>query len=275
MTPIRLFSAPDSTADFCRPDLPYGEVCAIHQPNLFPRLSTLAKLYAADYWIVLDDVQFTRRDYQHRTRLGSLDGSGQAQWLSIATHLPHGRSTSIRGARLADPARCRRRIAQLLADHYRRSIHWPPFRQRLESLLARFESTDRLVDVTELSTRLLLEQVKWPGRILHSSDLFARGGRSQRLADLAWLTGATTYLCGTGGMRYLEPPAFQVHSIEILPFRTPASGIWESAREMSAIHALMLAGPHALRQEFETLKARVLAGEPTRSSGAASEPSAL
>ncbi|NED93467.1 WbqC family protein [Streptomyces sp. SID11233] len=39
--------------------------CAIHQPNLFPRLTTLAKLFAADYWIVLDDVQFTRRDYQH------------------------------------------------------------------------------------------------------------------------------------------------------------------------------------------------------------------
>ncbi|MEV8399494.1 WbqC family protein [Streptomyces niveus] len=38
----------------------------MHQPNLFPRLSMLAKLYAADCWIVLDDVQFTRRDYQHR-----------------------------------------------------------------------------------------------------------------------------------------------------------------------------------------------------------------
>ncbi|GAA3554438.1 hypothetical protein GCM10022419_038550 [Nonomuraea rosea] len=33
-----------------------------------------------------------------------------------------------------------------------------------------------------------------------------RGERSQRLADLAWLTGATTYLCGTGGMRYLAGP---------------------------------------------------------------------
>ena len=66
MTPTRLFSAPDSTAGSLRPDLPYGEVCAIHQPNLFPPLVTLAKLFAADYWIVLDDVQFARRHYQHR-----------------------------------------------------------------------------------------------------------------------------------------------------------------------------------------------------------------
>jgi hypothetical protein len=41
-------------------------LCAIHQPNFFPRLSTLAKLFTADIWVVLDDVQFARRDYQHR-----------------------------------------------------------------------------------------------------------------------------------------------------------------------------------------------------------------
>ncbi|WP_324603507.1 WbqC family protein [Streptomyces sp. SPB074] len=53
-------------------DLPApGGQCAIHQPNLFPRLPTLAKLFTADYWIVLDDVQFTRRDYQHRVRLAA------------------------------------------------------------------------------------------------------------------------------------------------------------------------------------------------------------
>ena len=47
-------------------------MCAIHQPNFFPRLSTLAKLFTADIWIILDDVQFARRDYQHRCHLASV-----------------------------------------------------------------------------------------------------------------------------------------------------------------------------------------------------------
>ncbi|GEB60098.1 WbqC family protein [Streptomyces gardneri] len=59
-------------------------MCAIHQPNLFPRLTTLAKLFAADTWIVLDDVQFTRRDYQHRTRLAALSDPDRTKWLSIS-----------------------------------------------------------------------------------------------------------------------------------------------------------------------------------------------
>ncbi|GAA3826752.1 hypothetical protein GCM10022226_54450 [Sphaerisporangium flaviroseum] len=71
---MNLSSPPGSPAVSSSPDLPPpGGLCAIHQPNLFPRLTTLAKLFAADYWIVLNDVQFTRRDYQHRARLAALE----------------------------------------------------------------------------------------------------------------------------------------------------------------------------------------------------------
>jgi hypothetical protein len=67
-----------------------GLVCAIHQPNFFPRLSTLAKLYAADVWVILDDVQFSRRDYQHRCYLPAGAGPARGQ--------PRGR--------LAEQSRC-------------------------------------------------------------------------------------------------------------------------------------------------------------------------
>ncbi|MFF7798013.1 WbqC family protein [Streptomyces olivaceus] len=46
-----------------------------------PRLTTLAKLFASDHWIVLDDVQFARCDYQHRARITTLDGLGPNRWL--------------------------------------------------------------------------------------------------------------------------------------------------------------------------------------------------
>ncbi|MEU2867945.1 WbqC family protein [Streptomyces olivoreticuli] len=63
-------------------------MCAIHQPSFFPRLTTLAKLFAADCWIVLDDVQFTRRDYQHRTRLAALEDPTRRRWLSSTASGP-------------------------------------------------------------------------------------------------------------------------------------------------------------------------------------------
>ncbi|WP_329144849.1 MULTISPECIES: WbqC family protein [unclassified Streptomyces] len=82
-------SATASPADSSPPDLPPpGGLCAIHQPNFLPRLTTLAKLVATDYWIVLDDVQFTRRDYQHRALLPGPGEPEGRRWLTTPPIFP-------------------------------------------------------------------------------------------------------------------------------------------------------------------------------------------
>ncbi|MFI6848095.1 WbqC family protein [Kitasatospora sp. NPDC050467] len=238
----------DSTASsWSAEELPSpGGVCAIHQPNLFPRLSTLAKLFAADYWIVLDDVQFARRDYQHRARLAALDEPGRRQWLSISTHLPQGRATLIRQMLITEPERCQKRTGQMIRQHYCSSPHWPELSDALDPVLDLFATTDRTAVVAEASTRTLLDMLGWPGVILHSSSLESRPDRSQRLADLAAATGASSYLCGTGGMRYLDPTAFHQHGIVVTPFQTATDGFWAAARTISSLQPLMALGPGPL-----------------------------
>ncbi|MBG0825700.1 WbqC family protein [Planomonospora sp. ID91781] len=255
MPPTRLSFAPVSTAGSWLPDPPPPLRCAIHQPNLLPRLTTLAKLFASDVWIVLDDVQFARRDYQHRTRLAALDDPSRRQWLTISTHLPYGRSTLIRQARITEPHRCRRRTAHLLHDNYRASPHWPLLCHALAPVLELFAVTDRTAVITEASTRILLDLLGWQGKILRSSDLPSRPGRSQRLADLAAAAGAGAYLCGTGGMTYLDPAPFTGHGITVHPFRTPTAGLWQYGRQISALRALMLLGPDTLAAALHTLSA--------------------
>ncbi|QES18646.1 hypothetical protein DEJ46_05740 [Streptomyces venezuelae] len=250
-------STPASPADSSALDKPpSGGLCAIHQPNFFPRLSTLAKIFAADYWIVLDDVQFARRDYQHRARLGSTSDPVQHQWLSIPTHLPRGRSTLMREAVLADPERSRRRVMLLLAQHYGDCPDWPLFRHALESVLLRFRRAGRTADVAEESTRMLLRLLGWRGRVLHSSRLPARAERSQRLADLTAVTGASGYLCGTGGMRYLEFAPFAARGVDVLPFSTSTAGIWEHGREVSAVRPIMTYGLRAVSEELQAVASR-------------------
>jgi hypothetical protein len=189
---------------------------------VFPRLTTLAKLFVADYWIVLDNVQFTRRDYQHRARLAGLDDQARQQWLTIPTHLPNGRPTLIRDAVIDDPALACRRTAGMLRQHYGASPCWPDLAQALDPVLDAF-ATGRTAAVAEASTRVLLELLGWPGQILTSSHLAARPGRSVRLADLAAVTGARAYLCGTGGMSYLDPAPFAAQNITVAHFRPPAT----------------------------------------------------
>ncbi|MDX2837131.1 MULTISPECIES: WbqC family protein [Streptomyces] len=222
-------------------------MCAIHQPNLFPRLSTLAKLYAADRWIVLDDVQFARRDYQHRARLADLDEPARQQWLTLPTHLSQGRSTLISQARLVDPQRSRRTVQLLVRQYYGRSPHWRAVSDVLDAVVDALDTSDRVADVAEVSTNALLTVLGWSGDVLDSTEIPTRPGRSERLADLAAATGSTHYLCGTGGLRYLDADPFDAHGIPVLPFHTPVDDpLWQWARRTSSLWALSAMGPGEL-----------------------------
>lgn len=212
-----------------------GRVCAIHQPNLFPRWVTLAKLLAADTWVVLDDVQFCRRDYQHRARLGRPEQE-RRQWLTLPVHLPHGRTTAIRDVRLADPVTARRRVAGLTRQYYRRAPGWSRIVDVVDTV------ADALLDpcaaehpgasaglaaVAETSTALLLRACGWRGQIVRSSVLARHNPisieRSERLTDLTRAAGCDTYLCGRGGRSYLHLPPFTRTGAAVTFFELPAA----------------------------------------------------
>jgi ADP-ribose pyrophosphatase YjhB (NUDIX family) len=142
-------------------------LCAIHQPNFFPRLSTLAKLFTADIWVVLDDVQFARRDYQHRCRATGPDGT--ERWLTVPVHLPAGRATLIRDVIVADPGQASRRAGDIIRRDYQASPFWPDVCGRTEE----DESLgDALVREMREETGLLTE----PGRLLYVCDHLPGGG---------------------------------------------------------------------------------------------------
>ncbi|MEK2476556.1 WbqC family protein [Streptomyces noursei] len=133
------------------------------------------------------------------------------------------------------------------------SAYWKAVQAALEPVLDRFGTTDRTADIAESSAHALLTSVGWHGEVVRSSDLPARAGRSQRLADLAAAVGSNAYLCGTGGMRYLDVEPFAVLGTAIVPFLLPdasMSGIWGSAREVSALWALATIGPERLADEL-------------------------
>ena len=157
--------------------------------------------------------------------------------------MPQGRDTVIHQARITEPQRCARRTSELIAQHFRASPHWPVLHAYLDPVVDLFKTTDRTADIAEASTRAVLEMVGWNGIVLRSNDLHARSGRSRRLADLATTTQAGAYLCGTGGMRYLDLDLFRQRGVPVTTFRTPDTGLWTHGRTISALWTLMKYGP--------------------------------
>jgi len=226
--------------------------CAVHQPNLFPRSSTVAKLFQADVWVVLDDVQFNARDYQHRTRLAALSDPTEQRWLTVPVHRPRGRASHINELLLAEPDRSRRRVGQLVRQYYGRSRHWADTSACIEEVLVALELSDGLVNVAEVSTRALLAQLGWHGTVVRSSTLRARSGRSARLADLTRAVGADTYLCGPGGAKYLDESPFAELDLSVAYPEPPRWSRQPGTRAISALWAFAMLGPAAVREELCT-----------------------
>jgi hypothetical protein len=196
---------------------------------------------ASDVWVVLDDVQFCRRDFQHRAKLARLGSSEAWTWLTLPVHLPEGRSTEIRRVELAEPYLSAKRTNGMITQHLRCGTRWPVLQSALKPLISAIAESKRLHDIAELSTRILLDMVGWRGEIVRSSDFEVRQERSARLVDLTKAVHADTYLCGTGGRRYLDESAFGRHDLAVKYFDNPhwiSSELWHSGKGLSAVYAL-------------------------------------
>ncbi len=201
-------------------------------------------------WVVLDDVQFNARDYQHRARLAPPGDPVVQRWLTIPVHRPRGRDSRISELLLADPELSRRRVGQLVHQYYRRAPHWARTRDALDEVLAALELNDRVADVAEVSARALLAQLGWRGEVVRSSALRVSDDRSARLADLTSAVGADTYLCGRGGARYLEESPFTARGLTVRYPPPPELAGKDGMRTLSALWGFAVLGPDAVRAEI-------------------------
>lgn len=218
--------------------------CAIHQPNFLPRLKTIEKLYSSDVWVVLDNVQFTRRDYQHRCQVAPFEAPAASRWVSLPVHRPHGRASLIDELAVIDPPATLGRAYGILRDCYRRSPCWQQTNAELATLFEKLAMTDSVTEIGVASSLWLLRSLGWRGSVRYSSELNARPGRSLRLAELCQLVGADQYLCGSGGAGYLDESVFAQRSIQVR-YRQPAAlgqlGLNTSPR-LSAVDTLVRTG---------------------------------
>jgi uncharacterized SAM-binding protein YcdF (DUF218 family) len=149
----------------------------------------------------------------------------------------------------------RRRVRGLLRQHFCRSPHRAAIWDLLTEAEAAVASCAKVAEVSERTTIALLNAIGWRGRIFRSSDIAARTGRSERLADLTMSVGATAYLCGTGGSSYLDPAPFTAQGLEVLFFSPQprlASLPLDACRRATALADLAEAGPRALARHLDS-----------------------
>jgi hypothetical protein len=188
-------------------------IVAIHQPHFIPWLGYLHRMAQAELFIVLDHVQFERRNYQNRSQIRI---EGEAQWLTVPV-VQHSQKERIVDKEVdnRDTARpwARNHFATL-RHAYRDAGYFSTYAPELRRI---FDTPwTKLFDLDAAMLEFLRSAFEIQTPILRSSDLGVDGAKGELILNLCRAAKADALLAGFGGSRgYLDAEAFAAHGIDI------------------------------------------------------------
>jgi hypothetical protein len=223
---------------------------AIHQPHFLPWLGYLHRMAQVDAFVLLDHVQFERRNYQNRTMIRM---NGAAHWLTVPV-VQRSRDERIVDKEVDNRDEGERGwgrvLARTLQHVYGRTPFFGEYAPLLKALLeARYT---RLVEVNQVMLDYLRDAFGIRTPLLRSSELAVGGQRAELILDICKAVKADCLLAGLGGSRgYLDVAHFASHGIVIEwhQFRHPVypqPGPQPFLPGLSAIDMLFNSGPQAL-----------------------------
>jgi hypothetical protein len=184
-------------------------IVAIHQPNFVPWLGYFDRMIGSDLFVLLDHVQFERRNYQNRC-LVRLEDEGK--WITVPVVQVSQKERIVEKAidNPADVGGTRwwgPNHFLTLRYAYRKAPYFDLYASRLQELLhARW---DKLIDLNLATLEFVRDALDIRTPMVRSSELQVEGQKSALLLAICRKVGASAFLGGMGGSReYLDKEAF-------------------------------------------------------------------
>jgi len=218
---------------------------AIVQSSYIPWKGYFDLIRAADEFILLDDVQFTKRDWRSRNRIKTKDG---LYWLTIPVQTSGRYQQRIMDTTIADSTWSERHW-QTIQSAYARTPFFDAYAPQLREAYQRVTS-NRLSDVNRSLLERVCQMLGITTPIRWSSEYHPREGRNERLIDLCVKSGATDYLSGPSARGYVDETVFAdagvtVHFADYSGYREYDQPYPPFEHAVSVLDLLFCTGPAA------------------------------
>jgi ribosomal protein S18 acetylase RimI-like enzyme len=188
-------------------------VVSIHQPNFMPWLGYFSKIKKADFFVLLDNVQYTKNSYINRVQLPV---GKEASWLTIPVQKPE-LSTQIRDIEIAVGLFKVKKQVKRIAQSYAKAPFFKEVFPVIEKLL--MNESSRLSEFNANLIRGLCLELGIKTVIVTASALEENKDveATTRLISICTKFKANTYLSGKGGFDYQDGKQFDTNGIEVKP----------------------------------------------------------
>lgn len=176
-----------------------GKRVAIVQSNYIPWKGYFDLIHLVDEFILLDDLQYTRRDWRNRNKIKTPSG---LEWLTIPVQVKGKYFQAINETRISEPE-WNVRHWRTIAHNYATAPYFDTCRSFLQQL---YESaTDPLLSrVNYHFLKALCDFLNIKTKISWSSDYELVEGKTERLISLCKQANASEYVSGPSAQNYLD-----------------------------------------------------------------------
>ena len=185
-------------------------IMGAHQPNYLPWLGFFDKMLQSDVFVISDNLQFERHDFQNRNRIKTPQG---AKWLTVPVK-HNGGPLPINEIRISDHNKFwLQRHWETLRASYVRAPHWKEYRDFFRRSYQ--QEWIMLIDLNMHFIEGVRKMFKIDTPLVWASSLSASGKKSELIVDQCKELGADVYLSGIGAKSYLDVGLFRREGIDV------------------------------------------------------------
>jgi hypothetical protein len=183
-----------------------------HQPNYLPYLGYFDKMAQCDVFVIQDNVQYARHDFQNRNRIKTAKGP---TWLSVP--IEHvGDTVPFKEIRIAKLLVSEWGLHhwRVLQQNYSMAPYWKLYSDFFEQIYS--QKWENLLDVNFELIKGIMKFLKIKTSLVMASSLKASGKSSNMILSQCKAVGADVYLSGIGGRAYLDVPLLESSGIKVV-----------------------------------------------------------
>jgi len=219
-------------------------IVTIHQPNYLPYLGFFDKMARSDIFVIYDDAQFNKSDFQHRNRIRIYHGW---KWLTVPVEKKQkplnririkNEVTTWKGFKWSEDH------FNNIRDNYKDTPYYSVYEEEIKRIYQK--THDKLVELNMNLINFLRKVFDIDVKVVFSSELGFTSKSSQRLVEIVEALGGDVYLSGPKGRDYLNASLFEKKGIKVR-FQNFKHPVYKQRYEgfvpnMSAIDALFNVG---------------------------------
>jgi hypothetical protein len=185
-------------------------IVSVHQPQYLPWLGYFDKIDKADLFVLLDNVQFKKNEWQNRNKIKTSAGG---QWLTVPVmyRFPQ----LINEVEINNKERWQHKQQQAVISNYKKAPSWDSLEPFFTDLFQSQWQTISQLNIHVVKTLVKILGIETPLHIASEMGDFPEDP-DERLIAITKHFGADTYLAGSGGHDYMDMDKYDRNSIKVL-----------------------------------------------------------